>query len=90
MMFMRDQLPTGAHWASFGIGAGEFPMLAQAALFGGHVRVGMEDNLYMEKGVPAPSNAALVEKGVDILYTLGREPATAAEARKILGLTKLV
>lgn len=86
MMFMRDQLPDGAHWASFGISAGEFPMLAQAALLGGHVRVGMEDNLYLERGVPAPSNAALVEKGVAILQTVGKEPATPAEAREILGL----
>lgn len=86
MMFMRDLLPEGAHWASFGIGAGEFPMLAQSALLGGHVRVGMEDNLYIEKGVPAPSNAALVERGVDILRTLGKEPATPAEAREIIGL----
>ena len=90
MMFMRDHLPEGAHWASFGIGPGEFPMLAQAALLGGHVRVGMEDNLYLERGVPAPSNAALVEKGVAILRTLGKEPATAAEARQILELKKLV
>lgn len=90
MMFMRDHLPANAMWASFGIGAGEFPMLAQAALFGGHVRVGMEDNLFLEKGVPAPSNAALVEKGVNILRALGKEPATAAEAREILGVKKLV
>ena len=57
---------------------------------GGHVRVGMEDNLYLDKGAPAPSNAALVEKGVGVLRTLGKEPATAAEAREILGLKKLV
>ncbi len=86
MMFMRDRLPDGAHWASFGIGAGEFPMLAQSLLYGGHVRVGLEDNLYLEKGVPAPSNAALVEKGVGIMRSLDKEPATAAEAREILGL----
>ena len=90
MMFMRDHLPPDAIWASFGIGPGEFPMLAQAALLGGQVRVGLEDNLYLEKGVPAPSNAALVKKGVQILRTLGKEPATPAEARKILGVKKLV
>ncbi len=65
-------------------------MLAQAALLGGHVRVGMEDNLYLEKGVPTPSNAALVEKGIKVLQTLGKEPASAQEAREILGLKKLV
>ncbi|PPR65963.1 MAG: 3-keto-5-aminohexanoate cleavage enzyme [Alphaproteobacteria bacterium MarineAlpha3_Bin7] len=90
MIFMRDALPDSSHWASFGIGPGEFPMLAQAALLGGHVRVGMEDNLYLEKGVPTPSNAALVEKGIKILQTLGKEPASAQEAREILGLKKLV
>ncbi len=86
MLFMRSQLPPGAQWAGFGIGAGEFPMLAQAALLGGHVRVGLEDNLYLDKGVPAPSNAALVEKGVNIVRTMGREIASPDEARKILGL----
>ena len=54
------------------------------------VRVRLEDNLYMERGVLAPSNAALGEKGVDILRTLGKEPATAQEAREMLGLQKLV
>ena len=63
-------------------------MLAQAALLGGHVRVGMEDNIYLEKGVLTPGNGALVEKGVEILRALGREPATAAEAREILELRK--
>ena len=88
MMVMRDRLPDNADWSSFGISAGEFPMLAQAALLGGHVRVGMEDNIYLEKGVLTPGNGALVEKGVEILRTLGREPATAAEAREILELRK--
>jgi uncharacterized protein (DUF849 family) len=86
MLFMRNQLPAGSEWAGFGIGSGEFPMLAQAALLGGHVRVGMEDNLYLDKGVPAPSNAALVEKGINIVRTMGREVASPDDARKILGL----
>ncbi len=86
MLFMRNQIPEGSEWAGFGIGAGEFPMLAQAALLGGHVRVGMEDNLYLDKGVPAPSNAALVEKGVNIVRAMGREVAGPDDARKILGL----
>ncbi len=90
MMFMRDMLPAGAQWASFGISAGEFPMVAQAALLGGHVRVGLEDNLYMERGVYAPSNAALVEKAMRILEVIGKEPATAQEARDILVAPKLV
>ncbi len=62
----------------------------QVALLGGQVRVRLEDNLYMERGVPAPSNASLGEKGIDILRTLGKEPATTQEAREMPGLTKLV
>jgi uncharacterized protein (DUF849 family) len=65
----------------------EFPIVAQACLLGGHVRVGLEDNLYIEKGVLAPSNAALVERAVQLVRLLGREVATPAEARSILGLT---
>ena len=86
MMTMRDHLPTGALWAAFGIGAAQFPMAAQAVLLGGHVRVGLEDNLYLSRGVPAPSNAALVEKAAAIVAQLGEHPASPAEARAILGL----
>jgi uncharacterized protein (DUF849 family) len=84
MIAMRDQLPNGAIWASFGIGAAQFPMVAQAVLLGGHVRVGFEDNLYLAHGVPAPSNASLVEKAVAIVEQLGERPATPAETRELL------
>jgi len=87
MLAMRDQLPEGALWAAFGIGAAQFPMTAQAVLLGGHVRVGLEDNLYLSRGVPAPSNAALVEKAVAIVEQLGARPATVPEARGILDLS---
>jgi uncharacterized protein (DUF849 family) len=83
MGFMRDQLPEGAVWSALGVGRHEFPVLAQAVLMGGHVRVGLEDNLYLEKGVPAPSNAALVEKAVLTIEALGGQVATAQEARRI-------
>ena len=86
MLTMRDHLPAGALWAAFGIGATQFPMAAQAVLLGGHVRVGLEDNLYLSRGVPAPSNAALVEKAVAIVEQLGEHPASPVEARSILGL----
>ncbi|MDP6582669.1 MAG: 3-keto-5-aminohexanoate cleavage protein [Vicinamibacterales bacterium] len=86
MIFMRDQLPPGANWAGFGIGRAQFPFVALAAMLGGHCRVGLEDNLYLEKGVLAPSNAALVEKAVRILQLTGATVATPAEAREILGL----
>ena len=61
-------------------------MVAQSVLLGGHVRVGLEDNLYLEKGKLAPSNAALVEKAGKIVTILGDQVATPVEARKILGL----
>jgi uncharacterized protein (DUF849 family) len=86
MMYARGLLPPGAIWSGFGIGRAEFPMVAQAWLLGGHVRVGMEDNLYLSKGVLAKTNAELVSRAVDILHNLGAEIASAAEARAMLKL----
>lgn len=86
MLAMRNSLPAGALWAGFGIGATQFPMVAQAVLLGGHVRVGLEDNLYLRRGVPAPSNAALVERAMAIIDQLGDQPASVSEARSVLGL----
>ena len=86
MLYARNLLPAGAVWSGFGLGRLEFPMVTQSWLLGGHVRVGMEDNLYLSKGVLAPTNAALVAKARDILGQLGAEPASPAEARQILGL----
>ncbi|MBL8555454.1 MAG: 3-keto-5-aminohexanoate cleavage protein [Phenylobacterium sp.] len=86
MMYARDKLPAGAVWTGFGIGRAEFPMVAQSWLLGGHVRVGLEDNIFISKGVLAPSNAALVARAREILASLGAEPARPAEARRLLGL----
>ena len=86
VLYARDLLPPGAFWTAFGIGRMEFPIVAQAWLMGGHVRVGMEDNIYLAKGVLAESNAQLVAKARDIIVSLGGEVATAREARGILGL----
>lgn len=86
MMYGRDLLPPGAIWTGFGIGRSEFPMVAQAYLLGGHVRVGMEDNLYMSKGVLAKTNAELVAHAANILRSLGATIATPADARAMLGL----
>src|SRR5262249_50211755 len=69
-----------------GISLHQFPMAAQAVLLGGHPRVGLEDNLYLEKGKLAPSDAALVEKAAKIVQILGDSVATPAEARQMLGL----
>jgi uncharacterized protein (DUF849 family) len=86
MMYMQGQLPEGALWAAFGIGRHEYPMVAQSALLGGHVRVGLEDNLYLAKGREARSNAELVERAVAVLNALELVTATPAEARKVIGI----
>jgi len=87
MLYLRNSLPPAAEWSAFGVGPKQFPMAAQAMLLGGNLRVGLEDNLYLERGVLAPGNGALVEKAVRILGELGASPASPAEARKRLGLS---
>ncbi len=85
MMAMHDALPDGALWAGFGISRMEMPMVAQAVVLGGNVRVGLEDNLYLDKGVLA-SNGQLVERAVEIVERLGARVLTPQEARAKLGL----
>jgi uncharacterized protein (DUF849 family) len=85
MTYMRNLLPKDSPWFAFGISLNQFPMVAQAVLLGGHPRVGLEDNLYLERGKLAPSNAALVEKAAKIVELLGDTIATPAEARQMLG-----
>lgn len=84
---VRDMLPEGAHWAAFAIGRMQMPFVAQAVLLGGHVRVGLEDNLYLDRGIFA-SNGALVERAVSIVEKLGARVLTAAEAREKLKLCR--
>jgi uncharacterized protein (DUF849 family) len=85
---MKSLLPSGSPWAAFGVGRSQFPMVAQALLLGGHIRVGLEDNLYLSKGVLAPDNASLVRKAAAIVDSLGGRLATPDEARAALGLGK--
>ncbi|SNT11393.1 Uncharacterized conserved protein, DUF849 family [Noviherbaspirillum humi] len=87
VMYARNMLPPGAIWSAFGIGRTEFPIVAQAWLMGGHLRVGMEDNIYLEKGVLAKSNAELVQRARQITEYLGGQIASPREAREIIGLT---
>ncbi|MFI6359701.1 3-keto-5-aminohexanoate cleavage protein [Streptomyces sp. NPDC050743] len=82
---MVNMLPDGAQWASFALGRMQMPWVAQSMLLGGHVRVGLEDNLYLGKGVKA-TNAQLVERAVTIVEALGARVATPDEARLKLGL----
>jgi len=85
MIYLRDLLPEEAIWAGFGIARMEMPMVAQAVLLGGNVRVGLEDNLYLSRGVFA-SNGQLVERARSIIEYLGHEVATPDETREILKL----
>lgn len=88
LVFLVDSLPKGSTWCATGIGRYQFPIAAMALSMGGNVRVGFEDNLYLDKGVLAKSNGELVEKAVRIARLLSREPASPDEARGILGLAK--
>lgn len=87
LTFMKSLLPEQATWSAFGIGRQQFPIVAEAVRLGGHVRVGLEDNLYLDAGVLAPDNAALVRKAVSVIEGEGARPASPAEARALLGLT---
>lgn len=84
---MVHMLPQGAQWTSFAIGRDQLPWVAQSVLLGGHVRVGLEDNLYLSKGVKA-TNAQLTERAIQIVNDLGSSVATPDEAREILHLEK--
>lgn len=88
MIAMANELPRNAQWAAFGISSQEFPMVAQAVVLGGNVRVGLEDNIYIRRGELAKGNAPLVERAVTIIEALGSQVATPAEARTLLGLTR--
>jgi 3-keto-5-aminohexanoate cleavage enzyme len=85
-VFLRGSIPSDATYTVAGVGRYEFPLAVAAIIDGGHVRVGFEDNVYLSKGVLAKSNGELVQKVVRLAREFGREIATPAEARKILGL----
>ncbi len=86
LVWLVNRIPEGSTWTATGIGRSAFTMAAAAIVMGGNVRVGFEDNLYLEKGILALSNGELVAKVVRLARELGREIATPEEARKILGL----
>ncbi|ROZ75056.1 3-keto-5-aminohexanoate cleavage protein [Ramlibacter sp. WS9] len=86
MTYMRNLLPAGAQFQGFGIGRNQLPMAVQSLLLGGHVRVGMEDNAFISKGVFAKSNAEQVIKARRLVEGLGAGIVSPHEARAILGL----
>jgi 3-keto-5-aminohexanoate cleavage enzyme len=85
-VFLRGSIPSDATYTVAGVGRFEFPLAMAAIIDGGHVRVGFEDNVAISKGVLAKSNGEMVAKVVRMAKELGREVATPAEARVILGL----
>jgi len=88
-MFLRNSIPQDATYTVAGVGRFEFPLAMAAIIDGGNVRVGLEDNIYLSKGVLTGSNGELVAKVVRMAKELGREIATPADARRILGLKQL-
>ena len=87
MLALRNMLPKNSVWAGFGISRMQMPMVAQAMILGGNVRVGLEDNLYLKRGVLA-SNGQLVERAVEIIERLGGSIVSPQQTREKLGLTK--
>jgi Uncharacterized conserved protein len=88
LVYMAESLPTGCTWTAAGIGRAAFSVAAMTIVMGGHVRVGFEDNLYLDKGVLAKSNGELVARVVRLANELGRPVAIPNEARQILGIKK--
>jgi uncharacterized protein (DUF849 family) len=88
LAFFQSLLPPDCEWAAFGASRMAYPMLAQALLLGGHCRIGMEDTVYLARGMKTPDNKALVEKAVHLIDTLGGRLATVEEARRMLNLSR--
>lgn len=90
LVFLKSLIPAGSTWAACGIGSGHMPILMTTIAMGGHIRVGMEDNVMWQKGVLAESNAQFVKRAKELLEMNGLEAATPNEARQIYGLTRKV
>ena len=86
LRFLVEGLPEPMHWTAAGVGRSQLELAALSLRLGGHVRVGLEDNLYLEKGVLAKGSAELVERAVALARAAGRVLATPAEARRLLGI----
>ncbi len=93
LLYLKSKIPEGSTWSAFGVGAGHLPIMYAALALGGHIRVGLEDNVVY--GFDADgrkimaTNQMLVERAVQAVKVFGREPATPAEAREILGIKPL-
>ena len=85
LAFLKSKMPDGSTWSAFGIGKDHLKILYATLALGGHVRVGLEDNIYYSKGVPA-TNVSLVQRAVRVIKEFGKEPATPDDARELLWL----
>lgn len=90
LIMLKSRIPEGSTWAAAGIGRGHVPIMMATIAMGGHLRVGLEDNVYYSKGVLAENNAQLVSRAKRLIEEAGYETATPEEARKILGLVRKV
>jgi uncharacterized protein (DUF849 family) len=88
LVYLVNKIPAGSTWSALGVGKDHLPILYAAIALGGHVRVGLEDNIYYSKGVPA-TNEQLVARAVRLIREAQKEPASPNDAREILGLKKL-
>ncbi|MEN8905329.1 MAG: 3-keto-5-aminohexanoate cleavage protein [Clostridiales bacterium] len=86
LVFLKSIIPEGSTWGAFGIGKGHLPIMYATLALGGHIRVGMEDNIYYSKGVLAKSNMEFVERAKRLVLEMNKEIATPDEAKIILGL----
>ena len=93
LLYLKNHIPAGSTWSAFGVGAGHLPILYATLALGGNVRVGMEDNVVYGKDKDGnkimATNLMLVERAVSAVKVFGKEPATSAEAREILGIKPL-
>jgi 3-keto-5-aminohexanoate cleavage enzyme len=89
LRFLVEGLAGGTHWSVAGVGRHQLPMAELAIRMGGHARVGLEDNLFLSRGVLATGSDVLVSRAVDIAQRAGREPASPARARQLLGVAAL-
>jgi 3-keto-5-aminohexanoate cleavage enzyme len=89
VIHLLRELPASSLWLCSGIGPHQLPMTTFAIILGGHVRVGLEDNVYYRRGEKAKSNAQLVERAVRLCHELNREVATPAQARQMLGISPM-
>lgn len=88
LMFLKTLIPADSTWGALGIGRGHLPIMYTTLALGGHVRVGMEDNIYYSKGVLAKSNVEFIERTKRIAVEIDKEIATPDETRTILGLSR--